>query len=239
MEGLSPGEFEFGFLLPEEVADARLAAFAKEIDELNLLVRTFQELAGEDVDGAKLRGVSASDWGIFLGLAPVAAGGLATAIERIVALYKTNLEIKLLRRQFADKVPEATPAIDAAIEQRVSDGIEGVVKTVLEAFPVQGDAERRNELEVQLKMRLRWLARRMESGALVEVRAEPFELVEEPDDEDSADIAQLPQEANNATMLLVEKVNASTGLVLQMDAADGIQIFNEIAQHPVHRPPGG
>lgn len=233
MEELEPGDFEFGYLRPDESTDGKFESFTKEINELNLLVRTFQELAGEDVNGATVNGVSACDWSVYVGMAPVAAAGLATAIERIVALYKSHLEIKTLRRQLSDRVPQLDELVQSAIEKHVSEGMTQVVTAVMERFESSGDQSRRNELENQLTMRLRWLAKRMENHTLVEVRAEPLDGIEiSAEEEDSDNPEEVLMYVDEHLISLVGQVNATTSAVLAMDAEPGEQVFAELPVDP-------
>lgn len=65
-EELEAGECEVGFLIPRLAVDNELGSFAKELKELEFILRTLSEVATGKVEPVEIRTVSSSDFLILL-----------------------------------------------------------------------------------------------------------------------------------------------------------------------------
>lgn len=219
-ESLEEGEFEFGLVIPDENTPSDLAAFRKETQQLERAMRAFQELVGEDPSGAKISSISASDWSFFVEISPSAAAALAFAIERIVALYKNLLEIRVLKKQAASVVTndEIVALIQKTVDERTEKGLREIAAELVEGHSA-ADKERKNELENHFSMIVKWLAKHIEMGSVVEVRAEPLAAPEDGVEDDT----------RKKMRQLAATVNATTQVVLTADIDSDIQIFPALA----------
>jgi hypothetical protein len=162
---------ELGFLIPREVVGETLKNLTDEFDELSKLLRAINELvAAEDYDPRVLT-ISSSWWQVFLDLNPEQILVWVLAIERIVNLFKSNLEIKALQKQLGDKeMPkQITDLIEKEVEKRVSTEIKALATEIRRDYSKVNDAARLNEIETQLRQGLIYLAKRMNQGAHVEI----------------------------------------------------------------------
>lgn len=162
---------EVGFLLPREVVGDTLKDLTNEFGELNKLLRAVNELvAAEDYDPRVLT-ISSSWWQVFLDLDPNQILVWVLAIERIVGLFKSNLEIKNLQQQLNDKkMPkQITDLIEKEVEKRVSTELKNLAAEIRRDYAKIDDAARLNEIETQLRQGLIYLAKRMNQGAHVEI----------------------------------------------------------------------
>jgi len=176
IDHVADGEYELGALFPRDVIGESLNDLTKKFDHLNRLVSAIMELQGAAARSPRIRTISASWWQVFLDLQSEAAVlVLVVALEKIVALYKSNLEIKKLRNELAknDLSPEITALIDAEIEKKVEAGIEAIATDVRKKANANVDQARANGLEVQRKLELKHVARRLNQGAAYEVVAGP------------------------------------------------------------------
>ncbi len=94
---LNEGEQEIGISIPESVLKANLSNVEKEIKCINELLSVFSEVATGKVTHYSIRTIGSSDFEIFFKDVALITACVAAAIERIVALYKQQLEIKKVK----------------------------------------------------------------------------------------------------------------------------------------------
>lgn len=168
---LEPGEFELGIRIPLSMG-ANLSQFQSELETLEKHLKTFAELTGEDLRSPLIRGLGSGSLEVFLGSGPLTAAAIVMAIERIVALYKTTLEIRLLKRQLAEKdLPQAT--IDSVSEHEirgVNAQLAALETDLMDRYAGRDDG-RRNEIKNAVTRAVRYLANRVDKGMEFEVTA--------------------------------------------------------------------
>lgn len=175
-------EAEIGVLLPREVVGETLTALTDEFNQLGKLFRAVNELTGAADYEPKVRTISSSWWQLFLELDSLQALVWVTAVERIVALFKSNLEIKKLQQELSEKrLPKKiTDLIEKELDKRVSDELAQIASDIRKKHSKISDVSRLNEIEIQLKQGLRHLAMRINQGSQVEINvavpAEPEDL---------------------------------------------------------------
>jgi hypothetical protein len=199
------GRAEVGLLLPREAVGEKLPDLSKEFDRLSNLVRAVNELTGEAEYDPKVLTISSSWWQVFLDV-PVEQVVLWTlVVERIVALFKSNLEIKHLQKQLSEYnlAEKILKGISDEVERKVSAELKRIAADVVERFGRIDDKGRRNEVETQLRQGLHYLARRMNEGAQVEINVG---VPDEPDDPETADGAEPDIELLEANAKLRERI---------------------------------
>lgn len=180
-ERVHEDESEIGFMLPREVVGDRLSDLSKEFDQLNKLARAIAEISNDTEEyEPKVRTIASSWWQIFLDLSPEQIGIWIIAIERIISLFKSNLEIKNLSNQLREqKMPDKiTKAIEEEIDRRVKTEIGKIASEIKKQNSKGRDQARMNELENQLRQGLFYLAKRLNQGMQVEVN---LAIPEEPE----------------------------------------------------------
>ncbi|MFL9582265.1 hypothetical protein [Stenotrophomonas sp. AB1(2024)] len=180
-ERVSEGESELGFLIPRLVVGTKLGELSKEFDSINKLAKAIAELSGDsDEYEPDVRTIASSWWQVFLNLTPEQIGIWVLAIERIINLFKTNLEIKNLSNQLQEKkLPDKiTKLIEDEVEKRVKTEIGKIASDVRKKHGKNIDAARGNELETQLRQGLSHLAKRLNQGMQVEIN---ISVPKEPD----------------------------------------------------------
>lgn len=162
---------EVGFLLPREVVGETLKDLTAEFGQLGKLVRAVNELVGADNYDPRVVTISSSWWQVFLDLDPNQILVWVLAIERIVNLFKSNLEIKNLQKQLGDReIPrEITDMIEKEVQKRVSLAIHDLASEIRKDHSKVDDEARMNEVENQLRQGLFYLAKRMNQGAQIEI----------------------------------------------------------------------
>jgi hypothetical protein len=176
-------EAEVGLILPREVVGERLSSLSSEFNEINKLAKAINELVGGGDYEPRVVTISSSAWQVFLDLTPEQIAIWVLAIERIINLFKTNLEIKALSNQLREKnLPEKiTKAIEQEVNKRVKAQLDKLAKEIRKGKRKAAHLEgRANELETQLRHGLYYLAKRLSQGAKVEINLPIPEEPKEP-----------------------------------------------------------
>ena len=162
---------EVGLLLPREIVGETLPELTKEFDKISFLARAINELTGEQNYDPRVATISSSWWQIFLEVPIDQVTLWAIAIERIVSLFKSNLEIKNLQKQLSEKsMPEnILKLISEEVEKKVSSELRQIATDITGQFSKIEDQGRKNEVETQLRQGLHFLANRLNQGAQVEI----------------------------------------------------------------------
>lgn len=184
-EELDPGECELGVLVPRSFLDNRLDRFASELEELNRIFSVFAEISTGSRPGFEIKTISSSDLSVYLETSAILGACIATAIERVIALYKQLLEIRKLQGELAKQgvAKKNLTGIEDHANSVMEEGIDKFVKELISAYLPKGDIGRKNELSTELKYSLKKLANRIDRGFNFEVRMEEPEVAaENPDD---------------------------------------------------------
>lgn len=189
---LEESEAEFGIAFPPELVGTTAKDLISEVAHLNRLFMSMNELLGRGAESPEVRTIAASWWQFFFELD---AGQLAlwtVALERIVQLLKSGYEIRKLKQDLEGKqeiIPEHfIPDLEKKLLQVFKIGISELAVELRAKSGYEGDAGRANELEVTLKQELLHLVRRVNGGAVLEVRVgepEPPELTAEETEAES------------------------------------------------------
>lgn len=176
-EELEPGECEIGVLVPRKAVHNNIQEFSKELNDLNLILGTFSEIASGKRDTFKIKTLSSSDLTIFLAAIPPVAMCIAHAVEKIVTSYKTLLEIKKLRAELKQLglKEDNLKGISQHANSFIKDEIDKLTNEIFEEYYVGIDGDRKNELRNAVTISLNMIANRIDNGFNIEIRAEPLE----------------------------------------------------------------
>jgi soluble cytochrome b562 len=196
---------EVGLLLPREIVGDKLPDLSKEFDKISNLARAVNELTGEQDYDSRIATISSSWWQVFIEVPIDQVALWVLAIERIVALFKSNLEIKNLQNQLGEKsIPEKIlKLISEEVDKKVTAELTRIASDIMKKFNKIEDKGRKNEVEIQFRQGLHYLARRLNEGAQVEINVG---VPEEPKDPDIKD-GELPDtELLEANALLRSRI---------------------------------
>lgn len=201
-DALEPGKFELGLSIPRYATGENVEDLSKELSWIDQLLKAFSELVGEGRVSPRVRTISSTDWQFFIEQTVLLGPVIAICVDRILAMLKTNLEIKKLNKDLENKnLPEAiTRQIDEHVQTALRDGIRKIAEELVDNFGKDSVSERKNELATDLTIGLLRLAKRINQGAEVEVRATPPVLP--PPVANEADKSE--QEAHAAKMIAYE-----------------------------------
>jgi hypothetical protein len=170
------GDFEVGILIPENVTDSKLDQLTSWFAQWNGIVRTFAEVAGYEDREVEVAGLATGTHELFLSVALQTASYLAMTIAAVTAWYKQILEIRKLRQQLEEhEAPTAeTSAVRAHEQTLLKRHIDDLVAEVMAKTAIT-DKGRINELETQLTISVKQIARFIDKGGDVEVTTAPPE----------------------------------------------------------------
>ena len=186
MDEPGPGEIEASIILPRSAVQNSLGALGTEFRELERVFADMTELASGSRPPTAVRSIAASDFSVYLELAPKVAAFLAGALERVVALYRNLLEIRRIRSEAAAEgiSDNRLEGIDEHIEQHMDQGLDEIVEVLLSESEVAvPDESRQNELRISLKRTLSGMAGRIDRGYRFDIRV--GHMVEDIDEDDA------------------------------------------------------
>ncbi|HMJ90400.1 MAG TPA: hypothetical protein VK530_11315 [Candidatus Acidoferrum sp.] len=230
------GETEIGALVPWEIMNRSLEGLEDELHEFDKALKIFGELVEDNPESPKVSTIASSKLQIFLESTPAIALRVATALERLCALYKQILEIKALRRQLGDKaVPEkVTASLEAHEQQMASKEIDKIANDLVKQFGKQRESGRKNELRVGVRAALKFFATQIDLGVDMEVRSEPPKA--EAPVEGAAEVAPNPkatralEEARNVSIRIknagaaMRSLTRAEGSILTLDQPASVEV---------------
>jgi hypothetical protein len=182
MAGLGLGDSElsgasaiFTIIVPRGEIRSDALELSRDLRHAQDLVRTATEyLTGQRTSVVVVQ-IASSDFQFDFEVIPKVAAFLAKAIDRILSWYKTIHELRKSRAALAEKaVPkEMLQSLDDHIDDRTKGGVKEAVRELLDGFEAAVDTGRRNELNVELELRLNWTAKRIDRGYKFDVRVLP------------------------------------------------------------------
>lgn len=184
-EDLKPGDCELGVLVPRAFVDNRLDRFAEELEELNRIFGVFAELSTGSRPSFEIKTISSTDLSVFLEVGAIVGACVATAVERIISLYKNLLEVRKLQGELVKQGVEKKnlKGLEDHAGSIMDTGIDALVKELLAEYKGRSDMGRKNEISIELKFALKKVANRIDRGFNIEVRMEEPTM---PAEEDAA-----------------------------------------------------
>lgn len=225
-EQLEPGEFEIGFLIPRVQVDDGLEKLGQEFMRLKKILAPFSELAGESRPEIKVRSISSSEFQVFLESTPGTALIIVGVLDRLLATYKSILDIRLKHKELAENPllteEQLKPLADAANAVMTKE-TRAIAEELIGQSKV-AERERNNELLTEVQKQLDALADRIDRGYDVEVRAGALPAPVDGEAEEDG----LSEEERNVTEVIFEKqkdlefMNVTGKPILHLvDEADG------------------
>lgn len=184
---------EVGFMLPREVVGDSLKDLSNEFSKIGNLAKAINEISGAADYDPKVVTIASSWWQVFLDLDPAQIALWVMAIEKIILIHKSGLEIKKLKNELAKQnvSQEITKKIDEDLEKRMADEVGNIAVEIRAKHSKIADEARGNELEVALRQGLAHLSLRISQGAQVEINVS---IPDEPP-ADQAENQELSQQA--------------------------------------------
>jgi hypothetical protein len=186
---LEPGQTEISVLLPRTIFHNDLEGLQKELKILTPIIRAFYSISNVTPGVIEVREISTSDPTFFLGIDITPLIAIGIAIKWCIDVIKGSHDVKKIaeaaRKLSVDE--DTVKRIESGIQTKIDARVDERVKELLEGF--RGEEIRRNELEKPTKMALQMMLERIERGMIIEIRATPPTVENDPSPE-AARLAQ-------------------------------------------------
>lgn len=161
---------------------------------------------------------------VFFNLDAVQISAITFSIERIVALYKSGLEIRKAKIELERlDEPEMAAKLDERIQVRIKEGISALADELRDRYKNIDDDTMLNDYTVKLKFELSHLARRIDQGARAEIRVA---LPSKPVEPKTPDPTQQDQLVDYEKQMIAYK-NAMTAYGESLQAASEVASMSE------------
>jgi hypothetical protein len=167
-----------------------LEALGLEFINLKKILNPFLELSTGTREDVHVRTIASSEFETFLLLVPPAAACFAKALETVLNIYEKVLNIRKAKKELEDA------GIASDCVERLNDEAKAMTRQEIEQFVEQlmrektdgVDSDRANELRTDLVKQTMELARRIDRGFRVDLKARELEPAAE--DNEPADRAE-------------------------------------------------
>ena len=196
-------EYEVGVMLPADIFDNNIDELGTELHMLNRHMKVFGEIAGDDTSSPTIRSVSNGSLELFLNAVPDVAECIAEAIQYVVVMYLSILQIRQHREGLKkSKVPKEAlaPVLDHE-KQRATDELNRIADEILKKHRAKPNKHRDQELKGHLLHALTYLAKRLDQGADFEVTP-PQEFEEVPGDATEEQKKEAKEQRQRASQML-------------------------------------
>ena len=180
--------YEIGIMVPTGITnDHRIPKVTKHLNKWNQIIKDFNEVTGSHTDDIKIAFQDIGTLEYFFQSPELTATAIVTGIERLAALYKKILEIRKLRQDL--KKLDFPKKEQATIAKHESDVSEKEIKQITnDIFSEHGkkkfEGTRRNELKNAVTLHLKWIAKQIDKGEIIEVNTPGLN---EPEQKDKSD----------------------------------------------------
>lgn len=184
----SENEYEIGALFPTDLFKNNVEGLEQELHLLDQHLRTFGEIAGQDTSSPTIRTLASGTVEVFLNALPDVSAAIGDAIEKIVLVYLSILQIRQLREEAKKKqMPEdVVKLMDKHEKDTVTAEIEKIADELFKKYRKKSEKHRDKELRGHLVRALKYIAKRIDGGADFEVTppsVEPELAAEATDDQ--------------------------------------------------------
>jgi len=166
------GQAEIGFYIPRELFSSELTGFAKEIRQIDLLLRAFNELTNNNQEKLELRKISTSSWEIFVLASVAVIKGVNWVLKQIVEMLRSLVDIKTQWEKLvkAGLPAETTDPLKNYIDSHIDKKSRVIAEAAVAEFAKEVGQDRKNELTNQLDQAIKFLASKLDGGVQIDLR---------------------------------------------------------------------
>ncbi len=222
--------YEVGVLLPAQYTHDKIATISKELQQWDKIIKSFKELLGEESADTKLSLVNNGSFEFYIQHGPTMALCFVMTLDRLAALYKKVIEIRDARTKLKS-LGAPTPELNAVTkyEKELIDAeIDDIALKLIDQFASKKIADPRlNEIKIVIKDRVKYLAKSIGNGIVIEINPPELEepdILKEPDSEENKKDKQKAQKDYEEKLARLEIIKKSLELTKEIAAA-GKDVF--------------
>lgn len=157
-------------LIPRELFSNNLRHFAKEMNNIDELVRLISEILEGKIESAEIKTISTSDPMISLAVMAPTVWGVMKLVEKVLDLWERFEKIRKIRVDIASlrlaQEKDLLQKVDSEMERDVDEKIREYLKEIKEKSKL--DVARTNELLSRLEKISKKIAVRLDNGMRIE-----------------------------------------------------------------------
>lgn len=204
---------EVAILLPVTQNRNTLEWFDADLDGFNKLLKNINEITGSPGTSPRVVGLSTGSWDVWVDMGIRAADILIKAMSALLSLRKNVAELRGTGNTLKPSTDTAqiVELIEALAKNRIEQGLDQIaVDIVNKSTSLDGD--RKNELTNALSINVRFLAKKLDEGARLEINP-PKELPQsEQQDKSPREISELRN--------TLDSIKGAAPLIAQMESAE-------------------
>lgn len=179
--------YEVGILMPENVTHNKISYITKSLNRWDRIFRDFKELVGEDIEDTRIDFVSNGSLQFFIEHTPAVATCLAITIERILKLYKNILDIRIAKNQLKSLGVKTAEIIniEKSEKEQLENGLNKISNELVKNYANENiEKGRLNEIKNSLNGQIRYIAKTIDQGIIIEIIPPELEAPKADDESD-------------------------------------------------------
>lgn len=181
-------QFHIGLLLPSKFThDNKIKDVSRELNKWDKIIKNIKELVGEDVEDTKIEYVSNGSLDFFFENSAQVALFVSSAFSNIVTIYDKIAKIRQKRIELKELGINSGEDKNTAKQEKdlLNSEIDKAALELIKHFAVSKmEGGRKNELSIAINGHLKYFAKYIDSGVIVEINPPQ---IDEPDKIDSND----------------------------------------------------
>jgi len=198
-EELDAGQFEVDILIPRKAVRDELGELGQEFRAINEMLLPLVELSTGSRPSPEVRSIGSSDFTVFLWASPAAAACIATAVEKVLGVYKGILDIRIAKANIEnldieakDVIASSTRPLDDYANSLMASQTTEIAESLVTEFASEKLPHLRpNELKIEIRRSLLVMADRIDDGYNISVRTGPLPEAAGEDESPDTPAAQL------------------------------------------------
>ncbi|MCK6601769.1 MAG: hypothetical protein L6Q77_08085 [Bacteroidetes bacterium] len=213
--------YEVGLIFPENVTENKIKNITTNLHKWDQVFKTLKEITGEEVEDTKISLVNNGSLEFFFENAPQIALCLSIALERLATLYKRILEIRTARLKLEELgAPKSeSNAIQEHEKKVIEKEIKEIVEQIFKEHATKLEAGRKNELKNALTSNVKFIAKSIDKGIVVEItppEVDEPEIISEPETDENKKEKETAEKAYKEKMARVELAKKRTELAKEI-----------------------
>jgi len=229
-DDLQPGDTEITIVLPRGGDAENFPELLGNLSQWDTSLKIFKEVYGEDNAPLTIKRISSTDWQIVLVAIPPVLLGIAACVsglnEILDKLIETRRLIEKLLRAGAKEA--AVKPIQEETDTRLDIEVRALAEKVIDDNSQEQDAGRRAETKNHMNISLKFIARQITKGAVVELRYKaPSEPTEKAPDESHEQFQERVKQAKSLEAISQKIASFNETTAKQLQDAEGLALLQE------------
>ncbi len=223
-DSLEEGESEIGLLVPRDENASTLKDLSKEFNEWHNALSQVAQLFDKDAGPLQIRTCATTDWMVYLAATPPILAGMSLCVKGVNTILKDLIATRSLIDQLISKNGKSVHT--EGLLKDNEDGFDKEIRNLAEKLVSEHAAKdvdpgTKNEMTNGINVALKTIARKINSGAKIELRFIPPSIPNAEADKDVGEDGESPNEIEQSRLREIEELQAlSLALDSEIDEMD-------------------